>query len=342
MIHRFDDMTEGCSDIPADDSLRFSNYLKKAAEERGAWASQHGVFCYRLYDADIPPFAVAIDVYKGASNFTGQTYLVISQYYSSEMDEQQQERLFGEAAQIASRELGVSPEYIFEKARHHDRSGSQYKDGERDSFVIYTQEAGYLFEVDLKGHLDTGIFLDHRPTREYLGEMAQGGRFLNLFAYTGTATAHAAGGGAISTTTVDLSQTYLNWAKHNMELNGFEGESHRFVRSDALHWLDRDIKKGVTYDLIFADPPTFSRSKLKGKKTWNVDRDHVELLSKIAAVLNEGGKAVFSCNLRNFKPDLRALNNAGIILTDITTESIPFDFLQNPKIHQCYLVEKDA
>lgn len=317
----------------------FSQCLGKLAAARTVWAQGKGISCYRVYDADVYPYAASIDVYKGAAEFEGQTYLVISQYRSSDdIDGQTEARILEEVIAVASRDLEISRECIFVKARHHDRSGSQYKDGERESFVVHTQEAGYLLEVDLNGHLDTGIFLDHRPVREMIGEMAAGSRFLNLFAYTGTATVHAAGAGAASTTTVDLSQTYLNWAKRNMDLSGLVGDQHRFIRSDTMHWLDRDIRRGATYDLVFVDPPTFSRSKLKGKKTWNVARDHVELLKKVVAVLSPEGKAIFSCNLRDFKPDVNALDRAGIKLTDITPRSIPEDFAANPKIHQCYTV----
>lgn len=326
------------------DEVQFVACLAQAAADRGAWAHEKGISCYRLYDADVPSFAFAIDRYEGVDDFEGESYLVVSQYRSAGvLDEQEEIQRLEEAVEISSRELSVPCSHIFKKTRHHDRSGSQYKDGERDSYFIHTQESGYKLEVDLQGHLDTGIFLDHRPVREMIGQMAKGARFLNLFAYTGTATVHAAGAGAATTTTVDLSQTYLNWAKRNMVLNELEGSHHRFIRSDAMHWLDRDIKKGAAYELVFVDPPTFSRSKLKGKKTWNVERDYFELLKKVAAVLSPGGKAIFSCNLRDFKPDFSALKQCGIELTDITAQTIPQDFSQNPKIHSCFFVasEKD-
>ena len=321
---------------------RFSTCVAKQASECSVWAQKNGISCYRVYDAQVIPYAVSIDVYKGAAAFAGQAYLVISQYRSSnDVDESTEAAVLDDAISVASYELGVSRDHIFTKARHHDRSGSQYKDGQREPFIVYTQESGYFFEVDLEGYLDTGIFLDHRPMREMIGQTAGGLRFLNLFAYTGTATVHAAGAKALSTTTVDLSQTYLNWAQRNMQTNGFEGEAHRFIRSDAIQWLDRDIRKGTTYDLVFVDPPTFSHSKLKGKKTWSVARDHVELLKKVTAVLSPNGKAFFSCNLRNFKPNIRALEQEGIKLTDITAQSIPKDFAQNPTIHHCYLVNAE-
>ncbi|MGI6106055.1 MAG: class I SAM-dependent methyltransferase [Raoultibacter sp.] len=318
----------------------FAVYLRIAAAERSLWAREQGISCYRIYDAELSPFALSIDIYEGSATCAGKKYLVIGQYKEADAaDETEEQQRFSEAVEIASQALGIAREYVFEKARDSGRNGFQYKDGERSSFIVQVSEGGHLFELDLKGYLDTGIFLDHRPTRAKIGQMAEGKHFLNLFAYTGTASVYAAAQGAASTTTVDLSQTYVNWAKRNMELNELAGE-HRFIRSDALHWLDRDIRKGVTYNLVFADPPTFSRSKLKGKKTWSVARDHVELLQKIAAVLSNGGKAIFSCNLRDFKPDERELAKSGIRLEDITQASIPADFASNPKIHQCYLLSR--
>lgn len=333
--------THSTTEAREQDISRFSAYLRAAADERSVWAKEQGITCYRLYDAELASYALAIDIYEGAAAFSGQRYLVVGQYRSADdADRAIEQQRFSEAVTIASRELGVAKECIFEKARHFDRSGSHYKDGKRSSHIVQVQESGHIFELDLEGHLDTGIFLDHRPTRELIGQMSKGMHFLNLFAYTGTASVYAAAEGALSTTTVDLSQTYVNWAKRNMELNGLGGDAHRFIKSDAIHWLDRDIRKGASYDLVFVDPPTFSRSKHKGKKTWSVARDHVELLQKVAAVLSKQGKAIFSCNMRDFKPDEHALNRSGIHLEDITRASIPKDFASNPKIHQCYVLTK--
>ena len=173
-----------------------------------------------------------------------------------------------------------------------------------------------------------------------MGAKAAGKRFLNLFAYTGTATVHAAGGGAVETTTVDLSQTYLDWARRNMAGNGFAGPEHSFERADVMAWITETRRKPLRYDLIFVDPPTFSNSKAMGSRTWDVQRDHVELLIGVTRLLTEGGEAVFSCNLRTFKPDLEALARYGVALEDITASTIPHDFERNPKIHQCYLARR--
>ena len=166
------------------------------------------------------------------------------------------------------------------------------------------------------------------------------GAFLNLFAYTGTATCYAADAGVEETVTVDLSNTYLDWAERNMELNGFTGGEHHFVRADVLAWI-RDMRRTANrWDLIFCDPPTFSNSAKMSRRSFDVQRDHVELLEGVAGLLNPGGEAIFSCNLRTFKPDVEKLERAGVRLTDITEETIPEDFSRNRKIHHAYLVER--
>ena len=236
--------------------------------------------------------------------------------------------------------LGVRPDHVFSKVRRRDKGGSQYRDSSRRSYVTQVREDGYLFEVDLVGYLDTGLFLDHRLTRELVGKKAEGKRFLNLFAYTGSASVHAAGGGAKSTATVDLSQTYLDWAARNMAANGFEGEQHTFERGDTMAWITEARRTGRRFDLVFVDPPTFSNSKAMGKRTWDVQRDHVELLIGVSRLLSEEGEAVFSCNLRSFKPDEEALAKYGVTLEDITAQTIPHDFERNPRIHKCYLVKR--
>ena len=173
-----------------------------------------------------------------------------------------------------------------------------------------------------------------------MSQHARDARFLNLFAYTGTASVYAAGGGARSTMTVDLSQTYLDWARRNMAANGFAGEAHSFERADVMKWITEARRSGRRYDLIFVDPPTFSNSKAMGKRTWDVQRDHVELLIGVSRLLARGGVCAFVCNLRSFRPDEAALAKAGVSIEDITPSTIPEDFARNPKVHHCYLVRR--
>ena len=203
------------------------------------------------------------------------------------------------------------------------------------------QEGGLTFLVNFDDYLDTGIFLDHRVTRDLVREHARGKkRFLNLFAYTGTATCYAADGGVEETVTVDLSNTYLDWADRNMRLNGFTGRNHEFVRADVRCWISEQRETRNRWDLIFCDPPTFSNSSKMGNRTFDVQRDHTELIIGLSRLLTRQGEAIFSCNLRTFKPDIEGLARAGVVLTDITTQTIPEDFARNPRIHKCYLVKR--
>ena len=259
--------------------------------------------------------------------------------------------------------LGVRPDHVFSKVRCRDKGGGQYQGAGKRNYVTHVDEAGCLLEVDLAGYLDTGLFLDHRDTRAmvrsiwpmanaslnlfaYTGSAtvqaaaggrwkpsrwtcrkpalsARGTRFLNLFAYTGTGTCYAADGGAFETTTVDISGNYLKWARRNMEQNGFTGPEHMFERGDVMNWITQCRRNPRRFDLIFVDPPTFSNSKAMGKRTWDVQRDHVELLVGVSRLLTKGGIAVFSCNLRSFKPDFEQLEKYGVELEDITAQTIP-------------------
>lgn len=322
-------------------SEQFAARLRKVAKERRKWAKREGITNYRVYDADLPDYAVAIDVYLGAGPAEGNTYLHIAEYAPpSSIDPAKAERRFNDVLTLAPVVLDVRPDHVFSKTRRRDKGGSQYRDAGWRNYVTCIQEDGYLLEADLSGYLDTGLFLDHRLTRELVGAKAQGKHFLNLFAYTGSASVHAAGGGALSTCTVDLSQTYLDWAKRNMVTNGFEGDDHVFERADVMQWITECRRTPRRFDLAFVDPPTFSNSKSMGKRTWDVQRDHVELLIGVTRLLAEGGEAVFSCNLRNFKPDVEALAKYGVTIEDISEKTIPHDFERNPRIHKCYLVKR--
>ena len=358
---------EGGPDIPVEvnevKSEQFAARLRKAARERRKWAQAEGVSCYRVYDADLPEYNAAIDVYEGAGDDEGATFVHIAEYQApSSVDTLTARRRFEDLLVLTPAVLGVRPGFVYSKVRSRSRGGSQYRDAGKRSFVTHTTEAGLLFEIDLAGYLDTGLFLDHRITRRIVGEMARGKRFLNLFAYTGAATVHAAAGGAESTTTVDLSQTYLDWAQRNMRLNGFRCEGapvdgrrgsrdgrtsgrerraeHEFVRADVMPWIVDARRQGRQFDLIFVDPPTFSNSKAMGRRTWDVQRDHVELLVGVSRLLARGGEAVFSCNLRSFKPDYDELARLGVELTEITQDTIPHDFERNARIHRCYLLRR--
>ena len=322
-------------------SEQFAARLRKVFKERRKWAAREGVTCYRLYDSDLPDYAVAIDWYTGAGDARGNDYLHIAEYAPpASVDPDKARRRFNDVLAVAPVVCGIRPDHVFSKTRLREKGGGQYRNAGHRAYVTTVEEGGYRFEVDLAGRLDTGLFLDHRLTRALVGERARDARFLNLFAYTGTASVHAAGGGAHSTMTVDLSQTYLDWARRNMAANGFTGEAHSFERADVMKWITEAHRSGRRYDLIFVDPPTFSNSKAMGKRTWDVQRDHVELLIGVSRLLSEEGEAIFSCNLRSFKPYVEELGKYGVELEDISPSTIPEDFSRTPRIHKCYLLHR--
>jgi 23S rRNA (guanine2445-N2)-methyltransferase / 23S rRNA (guanine2069-N7)-methyltransferase len=228
--------------------------------------------------------------------------------------------------------LGLKEDRVHLKVRQRQRGGSQYSKKSDEKRFLQVDEGGLAFRVNLTDYLDTGLFLDHRITRDMIRGLASGKNFLNLFSYTGSATVYAADGGATSTTSVDMSNTYLDWARRNMDLNSFWGQEHRFLRADILKWIRGETGR---YDLIFLDPPTYSRSKSMDSD-FDVQRDHVPLIRDAARLLAPGGTMLFSPNRRGFCLDTDALNN--LIIEDITDATIPRDFQRRPGIHKCYKI----
>ena len=343
------------------ESDQFARRLRKVAKQRRKWAQREGVTCYRVYDADLPDYSVAIDVYNGSATTPGR-WLVIAEYQAPKsIDPELAQARFLDVLSLAPRILDVKPEHVFAKARLRAKGGSQYAQKHRPANAakangegstapgkrpILVEEGGLTFEVDFDERLDTGLFLDHRITRDLVRREAARlaekglGRFLNLFAYTGSATCYAADGGATETVTVDLSNTYLDWADRNLWRNGFKGDEHELIRADVLAWIDAERHGRRRWDLIFCDPPTFSNSSSMRARSFDVQRDHVELLIGVSRLLTREGKAIFSCNLRTFKPDLEKLARAGVVLRDVTRETIPEDFARNPRIHRCYILTR--
>lgn len=311
----------------------FANRLGKNFKKLSKWARQNRINCYRVYDADLPEYAAAVDIYQGE-----RMWVNVQEYEPPKSVDQRKadQRLAGILAEIP-RVLPVEPDQVFLKIRRKQKSTDQYeKQGDQGVFQII-EEGGCKLWVNFQDYLDTGLFLDHRPIRKLIQQQANGKRFLNLFAYTGSATVHAAKGGAKATMTVDMSNTYLNWAKKNMELNHLEGD-HEFIQADCLEWLANEARQTLTrqYDLIFLDPPTFSNSK-KMEEIFDIQRDHVQLISNAAALLAPGGMLYFSTNFRRFKLDHESLSKFKI--EDITALTIPEDFSRNPKIHYCWRIQ---
>jgi len=312
-----------------------ANRLRKNLKELGRWARREGVDCYRLYDADMPEYAVAVDLYQGE-----QRWLHVQEYEApASIDPAKARARLREALAVLPEVLEIPPEQMFFKVRRRQKGAGQYEKQAQEAQFFEISEGGLRFRVNFADYLDTGLFLDHRLTRALVRELAPGRDLLNLFAYTGTASVYAAAGGARSTTTVDMSNTYLDWARRNMALNGFSGAAHRFVQADCLAWLQDQARdaRAPRFGLIFLDPPTHSRSK-RMQGDFDVQRDHVGLIRDAVALLAEGGELIFSNNFRKFRLDRDAL--ADLHVEDITAKTIPRDFARNPRIHNCWRVRR--
>lgn len=306
------------------------NRLRRNLRLTGRWARRQGVSCYRLYDADLPEYALAVDLYQGES-----TWAHVQEYQApTEVEPAKATARREEALALLPHALGIPAERIFFKMRRRQRGRAQYEKQATEGLFHEVREGACRFLVNFTDYLDTGLFLDHRLTRGLIGELARGRRFLNLFGYTGTATVHAALGGAATTTTVDLSHTYLEWAKRNLALNGCE-QGHELVQADCLEWLGQAEREGRRYGLIFLDPPTFSNSK-RMEETLDIQRDHGELIQGAARLLEREGVLIFSTNNRRFKLDEEALD--GLAVEDLSRKTLPEDFARNPRIHQCWRI----
>ena len=300
----------------------FANRLQKNLKTLGKWARREGVTCYRVYDADMPEYALAIDLYHD--------WVHVQEYApprSIDADKAQA-RLFDALAAIPQA-LGVDKSRVVIKRRERQSGTKQYERQATQGAFTEVSEHGVKLLVNLTDYLDTGLFLDHRPLRLRIQREAAGKRFLNLFCYTATATVHAAKGGARSTTSVDLSKTYLDWARRNLSLNGFS-DKNRLEQGDVMSWLAADRND---YDLIFIDPPTFSNSK-RMEGVFDVQRDHVQLLDLAMARLAEGGVLYFSNNFRKFQLDEGLA--ARYAVEEITASTLDPDFARNSKIHRAW------
>jgi 23S rRNA (guanine2445-N2)-methyltransferase / 23S rRNA (guanine2069-N7)-methyltransferase len=300
----------------------FANRLQKNLKQLGKWARREGVECYRLYDADMPEYALAVDLYRD--------WVHVQEYAAprSVDPDKAQARLLDALAAIPQA-LGVAQSRVAIKRRERQTGTKQYQRQAAQGQFMEVSEGGVKLLVNLTDYLDTGLFLDHRPLRLRIQREAAGKRFLNLFCYTATATVHAAKGGARSTTSVDLSKTYLDWARRNLSLNGFS-DKHRLEQGDVMAWLAEDRGE---YDLIFIDPPTFSNSK-RMEGVFDVQRDHVELLDLAMARLARGGVLYFSNNFRKFQLDESLV--ARYQVEEISAQTLDPDFARNPKIHRAW------
>lgn len=317
--------------VLSDGAQMVSNRVRKNLKASKTWRAREGVTCYRVYDADIPEYAAAVDVY--ISDTTGELWLHVQEYAApAEIPEATTRKRLQELLAGARDAFAVPRERVAVKTRAKGKGGSKYADS--GSFkrgeTLDVREGAVKLRVNLFDYLDSGLFLDHRPMRLRIADEARDARFLNLFAYTGAATVHAAVGGAAQTTSVDLSATYLQWCADNLKLNDISGARHRLAQADVLQWLLADRGE---YDLIFCDPPTFSNSARVDD--FDVQRDHVRLLEAAMTRLAFGGTLYFSNNYRRFRFDEAAVS-AFANCEDISSQTIPQDFARNPRIHRAW------
>lgn len=308
------------------EGIDFANRLRKNLKQVLAWALKNHVECFRIYDRDLPEYNVSIDLYG--------KWVHVQEYAPPKtIDAATAARRFKEVLKILRSILSVGRDRIFIKTRKRQKRKSQYeknKGGQGTLFEVH--EGNCTFLVNFTDYLDTGLFLDHRNTRALIGRLAKGARFLNLYGYTGSATVCAALGGARSTTTVDLSRTYLQWARMNYCLNGMFVENHPLIQMDCLDWLAKD--RG-TYDLIFVDPPTFSNTRSKAR-VFNIQKEHVSLITLAMQRLSRSGLLLFSTNFRSFRLDSELLELFDCL--NMSNKTLPKDFKRNARVHQCWQI----
>jgi 23S rRNA (guanine2445-N2)-methyltransferase / 23S rRNA (guanine2069-N7)-methyltransferase len=309
----------------------FANRLRKNMQRLDAWAAREQIECFRVYDADMPEYAFAIDLYGREDR-----HAYVQEYAppGSVNQEGARERR-REVLAVLPQVLQLPLARIHSRTRKMQKGADQYEKREDKAERHMVREGGLKFWVNFRDYLDTGLFLDHRLVRGMLRSLARDADFLNLFCYTGSATVYAAAGGARSTVGVDLSNTYLDWAHENLVLNGFAGDEHQLFRADCLAWLQSQEAQGPRFDLIFLDPPTFSNSK-RMAGVLDVQRDHVGMIRRSLNLLRPAGRLVFSTNYTRFKLDAPSL--ADLNVEDLSAATIPKDFERHSRIHRCFMV----
>lgn len=304
----------------------FANRLQKNYSHLQKWAKKNQITCYRVYDADLPEYAYAIDIYNDQA--------VLQEYTApASIPLHKAERRSLDVLQVAPDILNIASDKIVVKQRKQQKGTNQYQKMNQSRCTMVVQEGRAKLKVNLYDYLDTGIFLDHRLIRMRFEQLAPGTRFLNCFCYTATASVHAALAGAM-TTNVDLSNTYLQWAEDNFQLNQLDVAKHQFIQYDCLEWLKVTHDR---FDVIFLDPPSFSNSK-RMDSTLDIQRDHESLIFSAMRLLNDGGTLYFSTNFRQFK--MSPVVESHFNVRDISAETIDVDFKRNQRIHQCFELRK--
>lgn len=301
----------------------FQERVSFLASQYKKWAQKNRVTCYRIYDRDIDGLPYSVDVYEDR--------LYVCEYLSPKDENESGTEQRRELAEALSECLEIPLPKIYLKARKRQEGKEQYEKVQESGETFVVREGSLKFRVNLQDYLDTGLFLDHRFTRALVGGMSEGMKVLNLFAYTGSFSVYAAAGGAFETVTVDLSQTYLNWAQSNLELNGYTGGFHRMVRRDVFEYLKTET--GKKFDIIVLDPPTFSNSK-KMDQVLDIQRDYPQLIQRCMKILSPEGTLFFSNNFHKFRMEPKLFPD--LTVQDITRITTPKDFRRHP--HQSFIV----
>ncbi|NWN90794.1 bifunctional 23S rRNA (guanine(2069)-N(7))-methyltransferase RlmK/23S rRNA (guanine(2445)-N(2))-methyltransferase RlmL [Marinobacter adhaerens] len=308
------------------------NRLKKNRKAIGQWARRQQISCYRIYDADMPEYALAIDIYEGRVH--------VQEYAAPKsVDERSARERLAEALAVIPDALGIERDQMVCKQRQRQAGTSQYEKQDVSGEFFQVQEHGCTLKVNLKDYLDTGLFLDHRPVRRWIQQNAHGKRFLNLFCYTGAATVHAVAGGASRSLSLDLSNTYVSWARDNLALNHADPRRHSVEQEDCLAWLAAKPAPDQVYDLIFMDPPTFSNSaRMAG--VLDIQKDHGKLIRQAMARLSSDGLLIFSNNFRRFRLEEALLSEFEV--EEVSRSTLDKDFQRNTRIHRCWHIRHSA
>ncbi len=309
-----------------DKSSPLKNRIRKNYRHLKKWAKRTTTNCFRVYDRDIKEYPLAIDFYAGR---------FCVQYFSSDRDQDEaSQELQNEINDVLVSIFGTSPEQIFWRSRIRRKKMEQYEKKDELKKFFTAIEYGVKFKINLQDYLDTGLFLDHRETRQLVSNLCKNKRLLNLFSYTSSFSAHAAIKGAAYTKSVDLSNTYTEWSRDNFNLNDLPEKANDIVRADCLKFLKEEVRSGTLYDVIVIDPPTISRSK-KMLEMFDVQRDYPFLITHALQLLSEKGTIFFSTNSRRFHFDPSLFQ--GHSIQEITEKTIPLDFHQK-KIHRCWKI----
>ena len=324
----------------ADIAEPLRNRLRKNARHLQRWAARNDVSCYRIYDADLPEFSFALDRYQSEISPAVDWYHLQEYKAPASIDESKAEYRIKLAAGVVRQLFSIPQNRLFCKTRSRQRGSNQYQKQDSKNEFYQVREAAASLLINLSDYLDSGLFLDHRITRERINQQADGKSLLNLFCYTGTVGVQAGLGGAQLVDNVDLSTTYLKWSRENFLLNGLTDEGrYRFIRADIVELLNNPERYALQqqYDLIFCDPPSFSNSS-KMQQSFDIQRDHETLIRQSVNLLATDGLLLFSTNRRNFKLS-ESIRNAYDVI-DITRSTIPEDFKRNPKIHCCWEIRQ--